>query len=228
MCLPIHFRELAPPYFELTSHAFGTDIPPARVDNTSLHRDLQSQRLAGAQMYSTTRYIRFIHLYAKLVRPAMSMSSSASMPFQWCSMGINYFLFPSVPVHLAVMATLAADPTFIEGFLGMLQKLGNAYRTSRSFCNSTREPDVLNLSVAAMVVMLYDYVLSFEEEVEYMWRGRFVWPRLLFWLNRYWPMLNLIYDNISLSTTYIADVPMHILVEMVHVRDDHHQDFNIR
>lgn len=93
------------------------------------------------------------------------------------------------------MATLAADPTFIEGFLGMLQKLGNAYRTSRSFW------------LAAMVVMIYDYVLSFEEEVEYMWRGRFVWPRLLFWLNRYWPMFNLIYDNISLSTTYIADVP---------------------
>ncbi|EED82563.1 predicted protein [Postia placenta Mad-698-R] len=99
------------------------------------------------------------------------------------------------------MATLAADPTFIEGFLGMLQKLGNAYRTSRSFWS-------------AMVVMIYDYVLSFEEEVEYMWRGRFVWPRLLFWLNRYWPMFNLIYDNIyqhwpllALSTTYIADVP---------------------
>lgn len=54
----------------------------SHVDNTTLHRDLQNQRLAGAQMYSTTRYIRLIHLYAKLVRPAMSMSSSASMPFQ--------------------------------------------------------------------------------------------------------------------------------------------------
>ncbi|KAF9804284.1 hypothetical protein IEO21_09438 [Rhodonia placenta] len=69
------------------------------------------------------------------------------------------------------MATLAADPTFIEGFIGVLQKLGSAYRTSRSFWS-------------AMVVMIYDYVLSFEEEVEYMWRGRFVWPRLLFWLIR--------------------------------------------
>lgn len=68
------------------------------------------------------------------------------------------------------MATLAADPTFIEGFLGMLQKLGNAYRTSRSFwcellmpilstgaSNNTRELDVFDLSVAAMVVMIYDY-----------------------------------------------------------------------
>lgn len=43
----------------------------------------------------------------------------------WCSVEINCqcFSFPFVPLH-PVMATLAADPTFIEGFIGVLQKLG--------------------------------------------------------------------------------------------------------
>ncbi|PCH37113.1 hypothetical protein WOLCODRAFT_146538 [Wolfiporia cocos MD-104 SS10] len=55
--------------------------------------------------------------------------------------------------------------------------------------------------VASLAVVLYDYSgLTLQQEVKYMWRGRFVWSRVLFWMNRYWPIANLIFDNFVMAS----------------------------
>lgn len=83
----------------------------------------------------------------------------------------------------------------LHGFLPAIQNLGSDYRLARSFW------------LASLVLILYDFILTVGDEILYMWRGRFVWTRMLFWLNRYWPLLNLVFDNITLATTNVTDVP---------------------
>jgi len=52
--------------------------------------------------------------------------------------------------------------------------------------------------IAALTVLIYDYCLTFRDEVQYVWSGSRVSPsRLLFTLNRYWPLANILVDNIS-------------------------------
>ncbi|KZT64147.1 hypothetical protein DAEQUDRAFT_732999 [Daedalea quercina L-15889] len=59
--------------------------------------------------------------------------------------------------------------------------------------------------MASLTVLLYEIIVTFDEEVEFMWRGRFVWTRILYFLNRYFPLLNLLIDNILESTVHSSD-----------------------
>ncbi|KAI0954183.1 hypothetical protein AcV7_007485 [Taiwanofungus camphoratus] len=73
---------------------------------------------------------------------------------------------------------------------------GNQYRITRAFW------------IMSLALMVYDYCLTFNDELRYMWEGRFVWTRVLFWMNRYWPMANLIFDNIILGVAHPSDIEL--------------------
>ncbi|KAL4245481.1 hypothetical protein ABKN59_009421 [Abortiporus biennis] len=51
----------------------------------------------------------------------------------------------------------------------------------------------------SLVLVVYDYLLTFEDEIEFLWKGRFTFTRALFFTCRYWPVSNLILDNIVLT-----------------------------
>jgi len=51
--------------------------------------------------------------------------------------------------------------------------------------------------VAFILVLFYDYLLTFREEVEFIWKGAMGTGKLLFLLNRYIPMINYIVLMIS-------------------------------
>ncbi|KAH7100817.1 hypothetical protein BKA62DRAFT_234667 [Auriculariales sp. MPI-PUGE-AT-0066] len=53
------------------------------------------------------------------------------------------------------------------------------------------------LAFAAFSVLLYDYLLTFPDEVAYFWQGRKTWPSLLFFLNRYLPILATLFNMIG-------------------------------
>ncbi|KAI0916484.1 hypothetical protein AcV5_002966 [Taiwanofungus camphoratus] len=76
---------------------------------------------------------------------------------------------------------------------------GNQYRITRAFW------------IMSLALMVYDYCLTFNDELRYMWEGRFVWTRVLFWMNRYWPMANLIFDNIILGVAHPSDIEVSLL-----------------
>ncbi|TFY60834.1 hypothetical protein EVJ58_g4898 [Rhodofomes roseus] len=45
--------------------------------------------------------------------------------------------------------------------------------------------------VASLTLLTYEIMVTFDDEVEFMWRGRFVWTRSLYYVNRYFPLINL-------------------------------------
>jgi len=55
------------------------------------------------------------------------------------------------------------------------------------------ETKVANYVVVAFVMaLLYDYLLTFGEEVEFVWQQRMSLGKILFLLNRYIPMIDLV------------------------------------
>jgi len=48
------------------------------------------------------------------------------------------------------------------------------------------------VTVAAVVTLLYDYTLTFAEEVEFVWQQKMSFGKILFLLNRYIPMADLV------------------------------------
>jgi hypothetical protein len=59
-------------------------------------------------------------------------------------------------------------------------------------------------SLAAVVLLVYDYILCLPDEIAYIWKGRWNSGKFLYILNRYIPTLNLLiqvhtYLNHSLS-----------------------------
>ncbi|KAF9807899.1 hypothetical protein IEO21_08038 [Rhodonia placenta] len=62
-------------------------------------------------------------------------------------------------------------------------------------------------------------VLTVGDEILYMWRGRFVWTRMLFWLTSVEHMLYAV-DRTGigpLATTNVTDVPVRILILRLYV-----------
>ncbi|KAH7100819.1 hypothetical protein BKA62DRAFT_705712 [Auriculariales sp. MPI-PUGE-AT-0066] len=41
---------------------------------------------------------------------------------------------------------------------------------------------------ASLAVLVWDYILTFADEVKYIWHGRKSWPAFLFFVNRYFPI----------------------------------------
>ncbi|KAH9948659.1 hypothetical protein B0H21DRAFT_732475 [Amylocystis lapponica] len=55
--------------------------------------------------------------------------------------------------------------------------------------------------MVSLTMMTYDYGLTIEDEIQFVWHGnRIALSRILFLANRYWPMANLIINNILLAT----------------------------
>ncbi|KAI0791524.1 hypothetical protein BC629DRAFT_1593127 [Irpex lacteus] len=52
---------------------------------------------------------------------------------------------------------------------------------------------------ASLACLAYDYLLTLDDEVRYMWGRRLSRARLLFWVNRYWAIINIIIYNIFLN-----------------------------
>ncbi|KAL6306031.1 hypothetical protein BKA93DRAFT_192702 [Sparassis latifolia] len=58
---------------------------------------------------------------------------------------------------------------------------------------------VRSVWIVALTIVVYDYLLTLESELKYMWRGPFIRSRLLFWLSRYWSLGYLILGNIVMA-----------------------------
>ncbi|KAH9940268.1 hypothetical protein B0H21DRAFT_754870 [Amylocystis lapponica] len=53
--------------------------------------------------------------------------------------------------------------------------------------------------ILCLALIIYDYCLTFHDEIKYMFGRRFVWTKLLFLLNRYWPLTFILMDNAVLA-----------------------------
>jgi|SRR6188768_4509974 len=53
---------------------------------------------------------------------------------------------------------------------------------------------------AAITVLVWDYLLTFNDELNFFWRGRKSWPAALFFLNRYLPILAMGFNAVGTSS----------------------------
>jgi len=75
----------------------------------------------------------------------------------------------------------------IPGIADQLATLAFDYRFSRE------------MWMVSLVLVVYDYILTFNDEVTFLWNGKLNWARVLFFLCRYWPGMNLVLDNVVLA-----------------------------
>ncbi|CAL1698636.1 unnamed protein product [Somion occarium] len=59
--------------------------------------------------------------------------------------------------------------------------------------------------ILSLALVLYDYVLTFGDEVNWMWNGKFLWTRVLFAVSRYWTIVNLVIHNVVLALSSPPD-----------------------
>jgi len=59
------------------------------------------------------------------------------------------------------------------------------------------------LSIGCAAVLFYEYLLTFPDEVQYVWQGKKTWVSLLFFMNRYLPIAYKIWD-LSNNGQYLA------------------------
>lgn len=62
--------------------------------------------------------------------------------------------------------------------------------------------------LASLTLLFYEIMVTYDDEIEFMWHGRFVWTRLLYFVNRYFPFINLIFDNIFEATARSSDLSL--------------------
>jgi hypothetical protein len=53
----------------------------------------------------------------------------------------------------------------------------------------------------AVTLLVYDYILTLPDEITYFWRGRKSWPALLFFINRYLPLLSMVINATGMSAS---------------------------
>ncbi|CCL99771.1 uncharacterized protein FIBRA_01793 [Fibroporia radiculosa] len=58
---------------------------------------------------------------------------------------------------------------------------------------------VRNTWLLSLAILLYDHALTLSLEFDYAWRRRFDWTRLPFWVNRYWPLVQLLFGSLGMS-----------------------------
>jgi len=61
------------------------------------------------------------------------------------------------------------------------------------------------MHVAATALLFWDYFLTFDQEIEFFWHGEWSWPRVLFFLNRYFPLLVQTINTAALTDPTISD-----------------------
>ncbi|EKM54191.1 uncharacterized protein PHACADRAFT_210009 [Phanerochaete carnosa HHB-10118-sp] len=55
------------------------------------------------------------------------------------------------------------------------------------------------LWICSYVVLLYEYLITLDDEISFIWTGGWTRARILYLANRYWPLVNLIPSVISLN-----------------------------
>ncbi|KAL5524366.1 hypothetical protein ACEPAF_9506 [Sanghuangporus sanghuang] len=109
----------------------------------------------------------------------------------------------AVDVHLGAAKghiNTALSQRSLRGLLQMHELVG-----SESLPEMTYQQKVLLISkyyqLASCIVLLYDYFLTFGLEVERVWERSFAFPEVLFYLNRYFPLLSYIWILIAYHQT---------------------------
>ncbi|KAH7924142.1 hypothetical protein BV22DRAFT_1013910 [Leucogyrophana mollusca] len=59
------------------------------------------------------------------------------------------------------------------------------------------------LELASLTVLIYDHIITLCEEIDFFWSGKWTLSRILFFLNRYLPLIAMMYA--SLSCTHVCD-----------------------
>jgi len=61
------------------------------------------------------------------------------------------------------------------------------------------------LDLSASVALIFDYLVTFEEERRHFWTGKWSWPRVLFFLNRYFAIIVQLFDTSSILFPAASD-----------------------
>lgn len=61
-------------------------------------------------------------------------------------------------------------------------------------------------TTAALALYMYDYLLTLPDEVKYIWQGRKTWMFYMFFINRYFPMIYVVWSRLYLDLDHTGKV----------------------